>query len=41
MMEEKEILLTQDGYDKLEKASNEFVLPHKFQYGICTPYPKN
>ena len=20
---------------------NEFVLPHKFQYGICTPCPKN
>ena len=21
-------------------ASNEFVLPHKFQYGFCTPYPE-
>lgn len=23
-----------------QPASNEFVLPHKFQYGVCTPYPK-
>ena len=22
------------------EESNEFVLPHKFQYGVCTPYPK-